>query len=161
MIYKQLILNVGALLLGFGTINAQAVIPSGGANIIGVRGSTSYSVGQLVYTTNVGSIGSVAQGIQQPFEISVISGLKETEGISLSISVYPNPAVNYVTLKIDNYEFSGLSFQLYNINGKLLENKKIDSNETKIDMDKLSPETYLLKVTKGITEIKTFKVRKN
>ena len=163
MQHRQSILTAVILLVGLGVtrINAQETIPAAGANISGARGSTSYSVGQLVYTTNTGSIGSVTQGMQQSFEIRVISGIKETEGINLSISAYPNPTTDYLILKMSESPLSVTNFQLYDINGKLLENKKIESNETSIFMGNLLPATYFLKVTKGSTEIKTFKIRKN
>lgn len=142
-------------------INAQEVIPATGANISGAKGSISYTVGQLVYTTNAGSIGSVTQGIQQSFEIKIVNGIKDTEGINLSVSAYPNPTTDYLILKVSEYPLSVAKFQLYDLNGKLLESKKIENNETSIFMGNLLPATYFLKIINGNTEIKTFKIRKN
>jgi hypothetical protein len=39
----------------------QVAIPTSGGDATGPGGSSSYSVGQLLYTTNVGATGSVAQ----------------------------------------------------------------------------------------------------
>ncbi|MFH2142264.1 MAG: hypothetical protein ABIJ97_07575, partial [Bacteroidota bacterium] len=74
------------------TIKAQEAIPTVGGNASGIEGSVSYSIGQVFFTTNSGTVGSVAQGVQQPFEISVSYGINETEGINLIISTFPNPA---------------------------------------------------------------------
>ena len=50
---------------------------------------------------------------------------------------------------------------LFNINGELLENKKINSIETTLDMKNLVPATYVSKVTDSKKELKTFKIIKN
>jgi hypothetical protein len=42
-----------------------------------------------------------------------------------------------------------------------LENKKLDDIETNIQMDKLAPSFYFLKVTDNNQEVKTFKITKN
>lgn len=59
------------LLLGLGLtgLQAQESVNATGGNASGSGGSASYSVGQVVYTTNTGTNGTVAQGVQQPFEI--------------------------------------------------------------------------------------------
>jgi hypothetical protein len=160
----QIKLNVGAVLLlifGFTGLHAQESIPASGGNASGSGGSMSYSVGQIVYTTNTGTNGSVAQGIQQPFEISVITGLENTEGISLRYSVYPNPTTDYLVLKVENYDKQNLSYQLIDYNGKSLENKKIISSETIIVLSLFVPAAYFLKVMDDNKEIKIFKIIKN
>ena len=165
MRHKKLKLS-GLLFLGLGLIGLQAqeVVPASGGEASGSGGSVSYSVGQLVYITNTGTNGTVAQGIQQPYEISVVSGLKEAKGISLMISAYPNPATDFLLLKVDastNLNIQSMSYQLYDISGKLLENKKIEGNETSIAMSNLLPSTYFVKVIQGKKEVKIFKIIKN
>ena len=145
-------------------LQAQEIIPTTGGNASGSGGSASYTVGQVVYTTNNGANGSVAQGIQQPYEISVVSGVDETESINLILSVYPNPTTDILTLKIESsatQSIQAMSYQLYDISGKLLENKKIDGSETSIGMSKLEPSIYFLKVTDNNKSVKTFKIIKN
>ena len=91
------------LLLGFGLagLQAQEAIPATGGNGSGSGGSVSYTVGQIVYTTITGTNGSSAQGVQQPFEISVVTGIPEAKDISIEIIVYPNPAQDFIMLKIE------------------------------------------------------------
>ncbi len=145
----------------FTVVQAQTSIPASGGNASGSGGTVSYSVGQVVYTTNSNSNGSVAQGVQQPFEISVITGLEEALGISLELIVYPNPATDFIKLMIRNYEVKNLSYQLYDLNGSILQDDRIESNETQILMQNLKPSAYILKVIQGKKEIKTFKIIKN
>jgi len=99
--HKQLKLSA-VLLLGLGLtgLQAQTNVNATGGNASGNGGSVSYSVGQVVYTTHKGSNGSVAQGVQQPYEISV-AGIDEANGISLRVTAYPNPTTDYLTLEID------------------------------------------------------------
>ena len=151
------------LLLGLGLtgLQAQESINVTGSNALGSGGSASYSVGQVVYTTNTGTNGSVAQGVQQAFEISVVTGLEEAKGINLSVTAYPNPTNDFLTLSIGEFDISNLSYQLYDMNGKLLQKEKITGNQTSIVMSNLLPSTYFVKVIQGNKEVKTFKIIKN
>ena len=152
---------VAFCMISFGSvIQAQNTIPSSGGEASGSGGSASYSVGQIVYTTNTSTSGSVAQGIQQPYEISVITSLEEAKDISLEIVVYPNPATDFIRLKIENYEADNLSYQLYNSNGTPVQNDIIQGRETTISMQNLLPATYFLKVSDNNIVVKTFKIIK-
>ncbi|MBN2164781.1 MAG: T9SS type A sorting domain-containing protein [Marinilabiliaceae bacterium] len=162
MRHKKLKLSA-VLLLGLGLtgVQAQESLNATGSNASGSGGSASYSVGQVVYTTNIGKSGSIAQGVQQPYEISVVTGIKEAKGINLTVTAYPNPTTDYLTLRIDEFEISNVSYQLYDMNGKLLQNEKITGSQTSIVMSNLVPATYFVKVIQGNKEVKTFKIIKN
>ena len=162
MKHKRLKLSA-VLLLGLGLtgLQAQESVNATGGDALGSGGSASYSVGQVVYTTNTGTNGSVAQGVQQAFEISVVTGLEEAKGINLSVSAYPNPTTDYLTLEVKDVELLNLHFQMYDMNGKLLQNEKITGNQTSIVMSNLVPATYFVKVIQGNKEFKTFKIIKN
>jgi hypothetical protein len=147
--------------LSLSTATAQTSVNATGCNASGSGGSTNYSVGQVFYITNTGTNGSVAQGVQQPYEISVVTGLEEAKGINLSVSAYPNPTPDYLTLEVKEFELSNLCFQLYDMNGKLLQSEKIRGNETRIVMSNLVPATYFVKIIQGNKEVKTFKIIKN
>jgi hypothetical protein len=161
MRHKRLKLSA-VLLLGLGLtgLQAQTSVNATGGNASGSGGSASYSVGQVVYTTNTGTNGSVSQGVQQPYEISVVTGIEEAKGINLSVSAYPNPTTDYLTLSIGEFEISNLSYQLYDMNGKLLQSEKISGNQTSIVMSNLVPSSYFVKVIQGNKEVKTFKIIK-
>ncbi len=161
-LYNRLIFSV-VLLLGLGLtgLHAQESINATGGNALGSGGSVSYSVGQVVYYTYTGTNGSVVEGVQQPYEISVVTGLEEAKGIYLSVLAYPNPTTDYLTLEILGFEIPNLNFQLFDMSGKLLQSEKIAANQTKIGMNNLVPATYFVKVTQGNKEVKTFKIIKN
>ena len=162
--------------LGITALQAQKAIPTSGGEASGSGGSASFTIGQVFYTTNSGTNGSVSQGVQQPYEISVVSGIEEINGFTMKCTIYPNPTTDLLILKVDvSTPFSSsngelislqsLSYQLYDFSGKLIEHKKLSSNETTIKMKKLEQAIYFLKVTqtkRSISqEVKTFKIIKN
>ena len=158
---KQKKFKFSLLLLGLGlTAQAQQASTATGGNATGSGGTVAYSVGQIVYTTHAGATGSVAEGVQQPYEISIITGLEDNQ-ISLNLSAYPNPTTDYLTLNVGNFELSTLSFELYDVSGKLIESRKIISSPETIKMEHLPSAIYFLKVTNSSKEVETFKIIKN
>lgn len=148
-------------LFGYGpAILAQSTVASAGGDASGDGGSVSYTVGQIVYTTSSGPDGSVLQGVQQPYEIWIITGFDYTQNILLECVIFPNPTTHHVVLKLKNYDMENVSFHLFNINGKLLEHKKVVDHETTIQMDHLKPATYFLRIFKENEVVKTFKINK-
>ncbi|OFX16311.1 MAG: hypothetical protein A2033_01555 [Bacteroidetes bacterium GWA2_31_9] len=159
MKHKKLKFTALFLYLGVVGLQAQETIPVTGGEASGTGGTASYSLGQVVYTTNTGTNGSVSQGVQQPYEISTTIGIDVTN-INLEFSIYPNPTVDFLTLKVDNVDTSTLSYQLFDMDGKLLEKNKLSSNITSIKLEELPKSTYLLNVTNNQKTVKTFKIIK-
>lgn len=134
-------------------------VNAAGGNATGTGGSASYSAGQLVYTTATGTTGSAAQGVQQPFEINVVSGIDDIYGIELFMA-YPNPVNTHLVLKIENNELSFFSYQLFDISGSMIKTEKINVIETSINMESLHPATYFLRIFFDNKEVKVFKIIK-
>jgi hypothetical protein len=141
-------------------LKAQEAIPATGGNASGSGGSSSYSAGQVVYSIYTGTTGSVAEGVHQPYEISTVTAIEDAIGINLSVEAYPNPTTDFLILRVDEIDLLKLSYQLLDLNGKLLQNEKITSRETSIAMGNLVPATYFVKVIHGNKEIKSFKIIK-
>ena len=143
-------------------LHAQEAILATGSDAFGSGGSISYSVGQVAYNTYFGAPGSLAEGVQQPFEISDRRvGIVEGKDISLSISAYPNPSTDHLILKADNIDLSGMTYYLMDVNGRIVKIQRITSNETIIDMSDLAPANYLLQVKQGDVAVVVFKIIKN
>jgi len=142
------------------TLLAQNTIPATGGNATGNGGSVSYTVGQIIYNTISGTNGSVTQGVQQPYEISVITAIRNTEEINLECSVYPNPTKGLTKLVFKLPDYENMRFRLYDINGVLISDKKVESRETEISLENLSSSVYFLKVFKNNIEVKVFKIVK-
>jgi hypothetical protein len=162
MRHKKLKLSA-VLLLGLGIIGlrAQEAVTVSGGNASGNGGSASYSIGQVVYQTHTSTSGSEVQGVQQSYELSVVTAIEEAKGINLTVSTFPNPATDYLQLQVESENLKKLSYQLYDMQGKLLENKEIEGSQTRISTDNLVPAIYFLKVIQSNKEVKTFKIIKN
>ena len=99
--------------------------------------------------------------IKRDFEIFIVTSIEENEGISLEMVVYPNPTSDCLKLKMEDYKLENLTYQLYDINGSLLQNGEIIDKETVIQTGDLVPAEYYLKVTGSHNELRTFKIIKN
>ncbi len=143
-----------------GITQAQESVSASGGNATGNAGTTSFTIGQVFHLIESGTTGSIAHGVQQPYEISIVTGIEPDAGIDLICQAHPNPACEFVMLKIEDYNFENLTYILYDINGKLLAKKKITENETIIAMKNLTAATYFLKLSSGNKEVKTFKIIK-
>ena len=150
---------VACLLFATHLIYSQENIPASGGEAAGSGGSSSYSVGQLVYTTNISTSGSVSQGVQQAFEFQTLSnpGLLAAQ---LTAVTYPNPTTDFIVLKITDTTLKNLQYTLFDLNGKTIASKPIRTSSTEIAMKNLSVGMYLLKLTKKNQPLKTFKIIK-
>lgn len=146
--------------LNAAAIHAQEGSVSSGLHASDAGGSISYSIGQVAYTELTGATGTVNQGIQQPYLISVI-GVPELAGVSLTMIVYPNPATAMVTLKVDGILPEKLSYSLSDGNGKILRSQAVIASETIIDVEQLPVATYYLQVFDQSKPTNLFKIIKN
>lgn len=142
-------------------IQAQEVISTAGADVSGEGGSMSFSGGQVVYTTDIGTIGSLTMGVQQPYEISVVTEIPDGPDVRLEFTTYPNPTNHFLTLRFGGVLESGYLAELYDASGKLCFEKALISNETLFDIFDLATGIYFLKLSNSCREIKTFKIIKH
>jgi hypothetical protein len=101
---------LAGLLLG-GFTQAQESANASGGDAKGSGGTVAYSIGQVVYTTNTGSSGSVAQGVQHAYEIFPV-GYIET-AMNISLTAFPNPITDNLSLQISDYNNEKLSYELF------------------------------------------------
>ena len=146
-------------LLWAGLAQAQEATNASSGDATGSSGTVAYSVGQVVYTTNTGSDGSVVQGVQHAYEIFTV-GIKETE-LNISLTAFPNPTTENLTLQISDYNNEKLSYQLFDIQGKQLSNGQITAQQTQIDMTGLPTATYFVNiVNQENKKVQSFKIIK-
>ena len=150
-----------AFLLSF-SANAQTVhqvLSATGGDATGTGGSVAYSVGQIVYTTHTGTTGSVAQGVEQAYEIYSV-GIKET-ALNISLSVFPNPTSDFLTLKVEDYNNEALNYTLLDEQGRLVLNEQITTQDTQVAMSTLARGSYFINIVQANKKIQTFKIIKN
>jgi hypothetical protein len=159
MRYKKTIASVAFLILGLGGLQAQEISVAAGGDASSSGGAVTYSVGQVVYTTNTGTNGSIVQGVQQAYEITVLS-VDETE-LNILLSVFPNPTADMLTLQISDYKNEKLSYQLFDMQGKLLNNGQVNAQQTEINTSLLPAAIYFIHVFSQENEkVQSFKIIK-
>ena len=163
---KKINLGVAlALLLGL-SAHAQTAISSSGGQASGSGGTVDYTAGQTTYNSYVGSSGSISQGVQQWFNVSIITiDHPNMEAVSLSAVAYPNPVSYQLQLDVAISDGQNLSYSLYDLNGKCLQQASITDAKSIIDMSAYTEGVYLMKVV-NITnaqqsQFKTFTITKN
>ena len=139
-------------------VSAQEAMPATGGEASGSGGSASYTAGQVVYTTNADTSGSVIQGVQVAYEIFTI-GVNETT-LDISLMVFPNPTANKLILQVYNFSDESLQYQVYDIQGKLLFARQVNSAQTVIDFSSLPSATYFMHVRHHDKLAQTFKIIK-
>lgn len=137
---------------------AQQNTDASGGNASGIGGSASFSIGQVDYITASDSLGNITQGLQQSYEILIIRGIEE---IDINLTLYPNPAADFVVLSVQNTTIENMTYMLYDVQGKLIENKKLNDSQTLISMADLANDIYFIKVLNNVSELKVFKIIKN
>jgi hypothetical protein len=76
---------------------------------------------------------------------------KDSLGKSL-ITIFPNPAKNFIQIKMENVESMPTSVLLYDFFGRLLYTKEDMGTSTKVDLSPYAAGTYMLKIRRGDKE---------
>lgn len=157
---KQLFL-LTALFMGITMLGTaqSAIVPVGG-DAQSSAGSVSYTVGQIAVQTVANSNGiSVAEGVQQPYEIQAV-GVDNYPQIVLDAVVYPNPTENIAQLKLNGFELpaEGLRATIFDGNGKMLQSFSVTDDLTSFQIGQYATGTYYLEVKDGKRVLKTFKI---
>jgi hypothetical protein len=132
-----------------------AVVSAGG-NLLSNTGSVSFSVGQINYTTIPGSFVVLFLGVQQVYDPYVM-----LIDDSTSISIWPNPVTTNLNIDVKSINNIGILYQLYTIDGKLLESKQSSNKFNTISMIHYAQAIYVLMVRYSDKRTLKFKVIKN
>ncbi len=140
------------------SLYSQSNTVSAGGDADGDNGSISYSIGQVVYTSAQGSNGNVNQGVQQPYDVGVVTGIEEA---GINLSVFPNPTSGLLTLTVADEDASLLSYQLFDASGRLVDSKnKLNSTNT-ISLDGYATGVFTLSVSRENKQVKSFRLVRN
>lgn len=145
------------LVLGLAKAEGQQAIPASGGNALGSGGSASFSVGLVAYTTPKAETGSLAQGVQNAWEIYTVGIF----GTDPGFSVHPNPVTNGFTLQIPVFQDEKFGYQLFDAMGRLLESERLTRLQTYISTAALPPGLYVLNVMRENRKIQSFKIIKH
>ena len=135
--------------------NAQTAVATAG----GEAGTVSYTVGQVFVDVATSDKGSVAPGVQQAYEITIVEVGVADRLVTLEAAVYPNPVTDRLVLRVDDTA-AALRYILTDANGRAITTDNIVDAQTAIDMGRLTPAMYLLRVDDGAKSVKTFRIVK-
>ena len=113
-------------------VSAQQTANTSGKNVSQNNTSVSYSIGEVYYNTTLNSNSVITQGIQQPYEIYLISGIGNEKDVML-ITAFPNPTSTVLKLLIQDIKLDGLNYKLYDLLGKEILSGDITSNQTEVE----------------------------
>jgi hypothetical protein len=140
--------------------SGQAVIASTGNSISSNTGNLSYTVGQIDYQfTSSTGIGNLSAGVQQVFNSLPFTYTANIDKTT-TISVWPNPVIDKLFVKINSRAFSGFSYKVIDMNGRLIENNKTYQNSIKIDTHHYTAGIYLLVLDYAMNSPILFKITK-
>lgn len=131
------------------------------ATVDSERGTATYTSGRLVFKVITGTSIATKQGAKQNYEITVSSVIEKPEDKNMECRVYHNGVDGILWLVIKSFEDDNMRFRLYNMNGTLLMEKKIENGELVIPVENVSPAAWLVKVVNDITEVRLFKIELN
>ncbi len=155
-----------ACFLGFyvsGQSISSYVVASAGESVEAGGLNVSWTLGELAIETLEDNDNTLilTQGFQQGyFEITSIG---EPLSNNFILKVYPNPASEFVWVALESEEIKDAIVELYNMEGKLVYNSKLNVVEgpNKIDLNSLSSSQYILRISDATGNVlQTFKLIK-
>jgi hypothetical protein len=142
------------------SLQAQESINAGGGDTTDPEITIAYSIGQVFSEPVIYTEGSLTPGIQQPYEISLVSALPEMNA-DLQIRAYPNPATDYLLLSFPGYRKAAHTMRLIDSSGKNIYMDEVKEELSRLEMQSLSPGTYFLQIASKEQIIQLFKIIKN
>jgi len=152
-------LYVFLFMLSCTVVHAQQVVATAGATSQTASGGISYTIGEIVTETIAASGTTLTQGFQQTK--LVITAINVVADLGYTIEAFPNPATDFVKLNVSTHKVEGFRYVLYDISGKVMDEKMIESKETTINFSEVICASYILKVFDGQKEVKSFKIIKS
>jgi hypothetical protein len=144
----------------YNQVFSQSNFVASGSSNNSPDGSISYSIGQIAYLNTTTSASSIFEGLQMPIEKNLITSVVDIL-LNINVDVFPNPATEYVFLKIENFNSLKLSYLLLDNSGITLFNNSINEKITKINLASLANGTYTLKIFNKKNNVKFFKIIKS
>jgi len=130
--------------------SATIIITSGTGEFIiewdnGETGETAVSLEEGVHTVSV--TDGLGCTLVFEFTIDIINSIEESE-LSVSMSIYPNPASEVLNIEFSNSEEKITDIEIINVNGQIVKQIEIKDSRTSIlvSVDEWSSGVYFVKV---------------
>ncbi|MCR4812788.1 MAG: T9SS type A sorting domain-containing protein [Bacteroidales bacterium] len=138
-------------------LRAQAAFGIVGGEVSGEDGSVSYSLGQIAVETTYARVtnasrvaANLREGVQQTYSVDELA-IDAIDARGFDISVFPNPTTDMVIVK-SSITNPNMRFELYGVDGRLMQNGLISQPEQNIDMQDCAAGAYILRIAVGKKE---------
>ncbi len=145
-------------------VNGQSISPqviaSAGTHYVGSNAQLSWTIGEPVITTVSNGNNIITQGFHQT--LLNVTSVEEQSVAGINVTVFPNPTSEILNINLVN-NLKDLQMDLYDMNGKLLQARKIGAAEgnVQINMSDYARANYLLRVYSVDESVNyTYKVQK-
>jgi len=134
------------------------LVSSSGDSFSNSNYQLNWSIGELQTESFTSSELSLTQGFHQGnFTITAVN---QVEGLQFDITAYPNPASDFIILKVENFEIENLNFCITNMQGEKLQVEKMSSNNQQINFSNYKVGTYFITLNRNNQFIKSFQIIK-
>ncbi|MCI5059023.1 MAG: T9SS type A sorting domain-containing protein [Flavobacteriales bacterium] len=139
------------MVLGYTFTHAQYSPVSSSSSSSNASGTVNYTIGQVFYETSKSQEGSVANGLQISFESQ--SDPQDSlpvmlEELNRSFTVFPNPAIESITIRFEDINVSNrsLHYNIYDLSSKIVKTGALESMRSDISVKELTKGTYILEI---------------
>ena len=122
-------------------------------------GSLSWTLGEVAIETLNETNFILTQGFQQSNLTATAIDDLQIPGIELT--VYPNPTNSFLFIEVKTDKQRDLLLSLFDLNGKLILLKKITGSKQTVQMQNYKSAIYILQLTEGNKEIRTYQIVKH
>lgn len=138
--------------LGTAALKAQLMQVTDASGGTGQAGSTAitWSLGELAVSTLENGNTLLTQGFIQP--VLVATAIDEKDGLPFTLTVYPNPAREWIEIRLYDADWKDFTFLLQDTGGRLLCRVKPQGSTTRIPMTQYGAGLYLLKALQSDKE---------
>jgi hypothetical protein len=154
---KSLILFSVFLFFVAGSATAQKVVSANGGTATAAGVEVSWTIGEPITETVTDGTTTLTQGFQQ--SKLTVTAINDIQISGVEIKVYPNPTSDYVTVHFSK-AMEKPTYLLFDLSGRLIEQKNIETTDAKIDMTGYAGGSYILKLNSGQQPLQSFKIIK-
>mgnify|MGYP005666070773 CR=1 FL=1 len=133
------------------SVSAQEVVSTQGDSYSNGSGSIDFTLGEVIIATGTDGTNDLTQGFHQTNWnfLGVEDHLP-----SYAADIFPNPTDDILNIRTSVYE--GVTYTVYDLQGKLLLQNKLFSEQTSIQLGQFSAGTYSLVLNNDTQKLKTF-----
>ena len=157
--------SILTLLLGITVLATRAqtatpeLISSSGASFSNATYQMDWSVGEISTETYSNDDHVLTQGFHQGNYI--ITEIFDNPLSDIIISVFPNPTVEFINLKVESKKIENLLFVITDLSGRVLRSCNLYPETEPIDFSDYAAGTYFMTVSQNNQVIRSFKIIKN